>query len=108
MFEVTGRRWNIAGIGRLPGGAVRRAAAVLEEEAFVRRARDRLRGDARRDVGAAEGVPELPLVLLRPLAEPLGHLVLDAALREPAEDAGVPQAQEHVAVVSRGCVSTAP
>jgi hypothetical protein len=35
-------------------------------------------------------------------------VVLDAALREPAEDARVPEAQDRGAVVSRGCVSTAP
>jgi hypothetical protein len=42
-------------------------------------------------VVALEGVPQLPLVLLRLLAEPLGDVVLDAALREPEEDARVPR-----------------
>ena len=36
---------------------------------------------------AAEGVPQLLLVVLRLLAEPLGDVVLDAALRQPHEDA---------------------
>ena len=41
---------------------------------------------------SAEGLPQprLPLGLLRLLAEPLGELVLDAALRQPDEDARLP------------------
>ena len=56
--------------------------------------RDRARRDARRELGAAEGVPQLPLVVLRQVAEPLGHVVLDAALRQPHEDARVPEAED--------------
>ena len=51
------------------------------------RGRDR---DARRQLGAPEGVPQLPLGLLRRVEEPLGPLVLDVPLRQPAEDEGVP------------------
>jgi hypothetical protein len=36
-------------------------------------------------------VPQLLLVVLRLLAEPLRDLVLDAALRQPQEDARVPE-----------------
>ena len=56
------------------------------------RARDRLRGHGRRLVEPAEGLPEprLPLGLLRLLPQPLGELVLDAALRQPHEDPCVP------------------
>ena len=39
----------------------------------------------RRQLGAAEGVPELQLGVLRLLAEPVREVVLDAALREPRE-----------------------
>jgi hypothetical protein len=35
-------------------------------------------------VDATEGLPQLPLVLLRQLAEPIGHVVLHAAVREQA------------------------
>jgi hypothetical protein len=42
-------------------------------------------------VVAAEGVPQLPLVLLRLLTESVGYVVLDAALRQPQEDAGIPR-----------------
>jgi hypothetical protein len=35
-------------------------------------------------------VPQLQLVLLRLLAEPLSELVLDEDLRQPEEDARVP------------------
>jgi hypothetical protein len=42
-------------------------------------------------LAALEGMPQLLLVVLRLLAEPLGHLVLDAALRQSHQDARVPQ-----------------
>ena len=45
--------------------------------------RDHARCDARRNLVEAQGVPPLLLVVLRPLAEPLGRVVLDAALRQP-------------------------
>ena len=61
-----------------------------------------LRCDARRLVAAAEGLPQLPLVVLRRLAEPLGDLVLDAALRQPREDQDIPDAPES-RVGSRAC-----
>ena len=50
------------------------------------------RDDGRRHVAPPEVLPQrqLPLVVLRLLEEPLGHLVLDAALRQPDEDARVP------------------
>ena len=61
-----------------------------------RGARVRARGDARRQLGAAEGVPQLPLVVLRLFAEPVGRVVLDAAVREPCEDAGLPPTPRRV------------
>ncbi len=64
--------------------------------------RDRLRRDARRFVGPAQGLPQLPLVVLRRLAEPVGDLVLDAALRQSREDAHVPHAPSS-GVGSRAC-----
>src|SRR6266540_6553378 len=56
----------------------------------------RARGHARRQLGAAEGMPQLPLVLLRLLAKPLGNLVLDAALRQPHKDARLPPPPKNV------------
>jgi hypothetical protein len=38
-------------------------------------------------------VPQLPLGLLRRVEEPVGPLVLDVPLRQPAENEGLPQAQ---------------
>src|SRR6476646_3232424 len=49
--------------------------------------RDHPRRDARRHVAPAQGMPPLPLVVLRPVAEPIRDLVLDATLRQPREDA---------------------
>ena len=47
------------------------------------------RCDARRPLAAHEGVSQraLPLGLLRPLAQPHGHVVLDAHLRQPPQGA---------------------
>src|SRR5205814_2975071 len=56
--------------------------------------RNRADRDARRHLAAAEGLPQLRVVLLRYLQEPIGELVLDAALRQPAEDARLPRTQE--------------
>ena len=52
-----------------------------------------VRRDARRQLGAAQGLPQLSLVVLRLLAEPFGRLVLDAAVRESSEDARLPAPQ---------------
>ena len=59
------------------------------------------RRDDRRHVGAAQGVPQLQLVVLRLLAEPVGDVVLDAALRQPLEDARVPPPTSRI--TSRRC-----
>src|SRR5205823_9549632 len=55
--------------------------------------RRRLRGDARRQLVAAEDVPAVRLGVLRLLAQPLRKLVLDADLRQPTEAARLPQSQ---------------
>jgi hypothetical protein len=56
-------------------------------------------------------VPQLLLVVLRLLAEPLGDLVLDAALRQPQEDARVPKSppSRHIEfrIVAALCCATA-
>src|SRR4029079_10379527 len=52
--------------------------------------RGRPRRRRRRLVAAAEGLPELPLGVLRRVEEPFGDLVLDGALRQPAEDEALP------------------
>ena len=74
----------------LRGPAIVPRAAGIDGAARPR-ARRRLHGNAGRDVRPPEGVPQprLPLGLLRLLEEPLGELVLDAALREPDEDSRV-------------------
>ena len=48
--------------------------------------------DGRRELEPPQVLPQprVPLVLLRLLEEPLGDLVLDADLRQPHEDEGVP------------------
>jgi hypothetical protein len=55
-------------------------------------------------VGPLEGLSQLPLVVLRPLAEPIGDVVLDAAVRQPDEDARVSTAQAHDALTDRRSV----
>src|SRR5919106_1097796 len=59
---------------------------------------DRLRGNRGRTLGAAEGVPRrrLPLGLLRPLAEPLRHVVHDGRVREQIEGARIPRATREI------------
>ena len=54
-----------------------------------------LNAEARRSplhLAAAQGLPELPLGVLRRVEEPLGHVVLDAAVREPPQDEALPHA----------------
>ena len=65
-----------------------------------------VRRDARRQLGAAQGLPQLSLVVLRLLAEPIGRLVLDAALRQPREDARLPPPQP-LTKTSRSSASSA-
>src|SRR5262249_4640897 len=46
----------------------------------------------RGDVATAQGVPEMPLGLLRPLQESFRAVVRDGYLREPGEGSGLPVA----------------
>ncbi len=64
--------------------------------------RARPRSVDRRQLGAAEGVPELQLGVLRLLPQPLCEVVLDAALRQPGEGARLlPPAERADPVVIR-------
>ena len=100
------REQRQAALGRVAVATVNDAAAALaiglDDDGRVRiSAGDALgadrrgggHGHARRNLAAAQGLPQLRLELLRLLEEPLRELVLDADLRQPAQDAGVPPAE---------------
>src|SRR5207245_1102094 len=48
--------------------------------------------DTRRHLGATQGLPAVSLALLRLLEQPLGEVVLDAALRQSLENSRLPRA----------------
>ena len=50
-----------------------------------------LRRDAGRELAAIESLPQLPLGILRRVEEPIGPVVLDGALWQPAEDPRLPE-----------------
>ena len=68
--------------------------SVLGRRSRRRARHDRRRGlrrDPRRQLGALQGVPELRLGVLGRVAQPLGGVVLDAALRQPPQGEAAPR-----------------
>ena len=75
-------------------GAVSLAPGARRPRRGVRgAARDRRARGARRHLGATQGLRRrrLPLGVLRPLAQPLGQLVLDGGVRQSREGAQLPR-----------------
>src|SRR5205085_1944732 len=78
--------------GRAPARTRRRRPGRLRRRRPARsRRRRRVRSDPRGNLAPTQGLPQLQVGLLRLLQEPLRELVLDAALRQPAEDARLPE-----------------
>src|SRR3954447_22454373 len=93
--DATGRARRAAGRGCRPQGRGPPGAARLRHRRAARAApRDRGRGAGRRDLDAPEGVRcrGLPLGVLRQLAQPVAHVVLDAGLRHPGQGPRLPRA----------------